>query len=202
MQKSFVAKTQIYFQAAEFYVRAGDILVHDPANANKLTIFRNKEIVKITTEKGSALDSMAKANASRPAWLDEIVTDLPVIEQAAADVVEIVKEVIPPTPAPVAPVVAPPVPTPAPTPAPVVESQLPVVTPPVVAPVAPVVEAPKAEAPKVEEKKAEEAPKTVDLTALTKNQIVDHAKEVHGLELDVNLKKDDLIKAVEEKKAV
>jgi hypothetical protein len=38
----------------------------------------------------------------------------------------------------------------------------------------------------------------VDLTAMTKQEIIDHAAEVHGLELNPGSKKDELIAAVQE----
>jgi hypothetical protein len=41
----------------------------------------------------------------------------------------------------------------------------------------------------------------VDLQAMNKAQLVDHALEVHGLELDSNLKKDEMVAAIEKKAA-
>jgi hypothetical protein len=46
MSKNYVAKTTIDFSNLNFYVRPGDILVHDPVNKNTLTIYRDGEIVK------------------------------------------------------------------------------------------------------------------------------------------------------------
>ena len=40
-------------------------------------------------------------------------------------------------------------------------------------------------------------PSAVDLSSMTKAEIVDHAKDVHGLDLDPKTNKDDLIAAVE-----
>ncbi len=45
---------------------------------------------------------------------------------------------------------------------------------------------------------AAQAKTPVDLDAMTKAEIVAHAAEVHGLELDVTNKKDDLVAAVED----
>ena len=46
MQRSYVVKSPINFANFSFFVKIGDILVHDPANVNKLTVYRNGEIVK------------------------------------------------------------------------------------------------------------------------------------------------------------
>lgn len=50
MQKSFVAKTTINFVDFEFYVRPGDLLVHDTSNHNRLTVYRNGQIVKVVKQ--------------------------------------------------------------------------------------------------------------------------------------------------------
>lgn len=50
MQKSYFAKTTINFVDFEFYVRPGDLLVHDPANQNRLTVYRNGQIVKVVKQ--------------------------------------------------------------------------------------------------------------------------------------------------------
>lgn len=50
MQKSYVAKTTINFVDFEFYVRSGDLLVHDTANQNRLTVYRNGQIVKVVKQ--------------------------------------------------------------------------------------------------------------------------------------------------------
>jgi hypothetical protein len=47
VQKSFVVKSPINFANFGFFVKAGDILVHDLSNKLKLTIYRNGEIVKV-----------------------------------------------------------------------------------------------------------------------------------------------------------
>jgi hypothetical protein len=50
MQKSYVAKTTINFVDFEFYVRPGDLLVHDTSNHNRLTVYRNGQIVKVVKQ--------------------------------------------------------------------------------------------------------------------------------------------------------
>ena len=45
--RSYVAKTVINFLDFEFYIRPGDLLVHDTANHNRLTVYRNGQIVKV-----------------------------------------------------------------------------------------------------------------------------------------------------------
>lgn len=48
--KSYVAKTTINFVDFEFYIRPGDLLVHDSANHNRLTVYRNGQIVKVVKQ--------------------------------------------------------------------------------------------------------------------------------------------------------
>lgn len=43
--------------------------------------------------------------------------------------------------------------------------------------------------------------KPIDLTTMTKQQLIDHAAEVHGLELQPGQKKDEMIAAVQEAQA-
>lgn len=50
MIKSYVARTTINFIDFEFYVRPGDLLVHDTANHNRLTVYRNGQIVKVVKQ--------------------------------------------------------------------------------------------------------------------------------------------------------
>src|SRR5271154_3613341 len=46
MQRSYLVKSSVNFADFGFFVKVGDILVHDPANSNKLTVYRNGAIVK------------------------------------------------------------------------------------------------------------------------------------------------------------
>lgn len=50
MIKSYVAKTTINFVDFEFYIRPGDLLVHDSSNHNRLTVYRNGQIVKVVKQ--------------------------------------------------------------------------------------------------------------------------------------------------------
>jgi hypothetical protein len=50
LQKSYLAKTTINFLDYAFYVRPGDLLVHDTANHNRLTIYRNGQIAKVVQQ--------------------------------------------------------------------------------------------------------------------------------------------------------
>src|SRR5271167_3083932 len=46
MQRSYLVKSSINFSNNGFFVKVGDILVHDPANGNKLTVYRNGAVVR------------------------------------------------------------------------------------------------------------------------------------------------------------
>src|SRR5271167_3766833 len=46
MQRSYLVKSPVHFADYGFFVKVGDILVHDTANANKLSVYRNGEVVK------------------------------------------------------------------------------------------------------------------------------------------------------------
>jgi hypothetical protein len=50
MQRSYVATTTIDFMDFHFYVRPGDVLVHDTGNHNRLTVYRNGQIVKVVKQ--------------------------------------------------------------------------------------------------------------------------------------------------------
>jgi hypothetical protein len=60
VQKSFVVKSSINFANFGFFVRVGDILVHDTANGNKLTVYRNGEIVKAITQTALGMAALLK----------------------------------------------------------------------------------------------------------------------------------------------
>jgi hypothetical protein len=50
LQKSYLVKSPINFADFGFFVRIGDLLVHDPLNHDKLTVYRNGEIIKSITQ--------------------------------------------------------------------------------------------------------------------------------------------------------
>jgi hypothetical protein len=62
MQKSYVAKTTINYVDFNFYVRPGDLLVHDTANQNRLTVHRNGQIVKVVKQDPLGLVAFLKNN--------------------------------------------------------------------------------------------------------------------------------------------
>lgn len=175
MQKSYVVKRAVYFQPGEVYFRAGDILVHDPANANKLTIYRNQAIVAVTTHTAAGLASMA--NRKPVAWIEEIHNEVAAEVEATEEAkVEILTEEIP-TPS-VDPVAEP------------TEEEIPATSG------EPAFEETSKEEILEPEVLTEDSP--LVLADLKKADIVSHAKEVHGLELDPSLKKPELIAAIEE----
>lgn len=60
MQRSFLVKSPVHFADFGFFVKVGDILVHDVSNANKLTIYRNGEIVKAVKQTPLGIAAMVK----------------------------------------------------------------------------------------------------------------------------------------------
>jgi hypothetical protein len=60
LQKSYVVKSPINFADFGFFVRVGDILVHDTANQNRLTVYRNGEIVKAITQTSLGMAALVK----------------------------------------------------------------------------------------------------------------------------------------------
>jgi transcription elongation factor len=67
MQKIYVAKSPINFVQFSFRVNAGDILVHDTVN-QKLTVFRNGQIVKTLKQSSLGMSALLKDHA------EEVVT--------------------------------------------------------------------------------------------------------------------------------
>jgi hypothetical protein len=62
LQKSFVVKSPINFVDFGFFVRVGDILVHDTANNNRLTVYRNGEIAKVITQTPLGMAALTKSD--------------------------------------------------------------------------------------------------------------------------------------------
>jgi hypothetical protein len=71
MSKNYVAKTTIDFSNLNFYVRPGDILVHDTKNKNSLTVYRNGEIVKTGKQ-----DPLGIAAFLKNGYIQEVSTEL------------------------------------------------------------------------------------------------------------------------------
>ena len=60
MQKSYVVKSAINFANFGFFVRVGDVLMHDTANGNKLTVYRGGEIVKAIAQTPLGIAALLK----------------------------------------------------------------------------------------------------------------------------------------------
>jgi len=75
MQKSYLVKQSVDFgQTSKFLIRPGDILVYDSANQNKVTVYRNGEIMKVLPNQSSG----GLSGLSKSGWITEIhVNDAP-----------------------------------------------------------------------------------------------------------------------------
>ena len=95
MQKSYVSRTTINFVDFEFYIRPGDLLVHDSANHNRLTVYRSGQIVKVVKQTPLGVAAFLKNQ-----FIEEVTTPLVAVSPS----VKVSKA--PPTPieAPVPPV--------------------------------------------------------------------------------------------------
>jgi hypothetical protein len=60
MQRSYLVKSPVHFADFGFFVKVGDILVHDTSNANRLTVYRNGEVVKAVKQTSLGLAAMQK----------------------------------------------------------------------------------------------------------------------------------------------
>jgi outer membrane biosynthesis protein TonB len=60
MQRSYLVKSPVHFADLGFFVKVGDILVHDTSNANRLTVYRNGEVVKAVKQTTLGLAAMQK----------------------------------------------------------------------------------------------------------------------------------------------
>jgi len=61
MQRSYLVKSPVHFADYGFFVKVGDILVHDTSNANRLTVYRNGEVVKAVKQTTLGLAAMQKS---------------------------------------------------------------------------------------------------------------------------------------------
>ena len=59
--KSYVSNTTINFEGFKFYVRPGDILVHDARNQNSLSVYRNGQLVKVVKQDPLAIEAFVKS---------------------------------------------------------------------------------------------------------------------------------------------
>ena len=67
MQRSYLVKSPVHFADLGFFVKVGDILVHDTSNANRLTVYRNGEVVKALKQTTLGLAAMQKSG-----FIDEV----------------------------------------------------------------------------------------------------------------------------------
>ena len=69
MQKSYLVRQSVDFgQTSKFLIRPGDILVFDSQNQNKVTVYRNGEIMKVLpNQSGGGLSGLVKSG-----WIVEI----------------------------------------------------------------------------------------------------------------------------------
>src|SRR5271156_2395920 len=72
MQRSYLVKSPVHFADFGFFVKVGDILVHDTSNANRLTVYRNGEVVKAVKQTSLGLAAMQKNG-----FIEEVVQQAP-----------------------------------------------------------------------------------------------------------------------------
>jgi len=80
MQRSYIVRRAVNYADFNFFIKAGDILVHDPSNGNRLAVYRGGEIVKVFTQTAIGIAAMVKngyiAEApARPAAAPKKATD-------------------------------------------------------------------------------------------------------------------------------
>src|SRR5271168_4961252 len=68
MQRSYLVKSPVHFADFGFFVKIGDILVHDTSNANRLTVYRNGEVVKAVKQTTLGLAAMQKSG-----FIEEVI---------------------------------------------------------------------------------------------------------------------------------
>jgi len=68
MQRSYLVKSPVHFADFGFFVKVGDILVHDTSNANRLTVYRNGEVVKAVKQTTLGLAAMQKSG-----FIEEVI---------------------------------------------------------------------------------------------------------------------------------
>jgi outer membrane biosynthesis protein TonB len=89
MQRSYLVKSPVHFADFGFFVKIGDLLVHDTSNANRLTVYRNGEMVKAVKQTSLGLAAMQKSG-----FIEEVIQQAPkVAAKAPAKPVEAPKPV-------------------------------------------------------------------------------------------------------------
>ena len=72
MQKSYLVKSPVHFADFGFFVKIGDVLVHDTSNSNRLTVYRNGEMVKAVKQTSLGLAAMQKSG-----FIEEVTQQAP-----------------------------------------------------------------------------------------------------------------------------
>ena len=68
MQRSYLVKSPVHFADYGFFVKVGDILVHDTSNSNRLTVYRGGEVVKVVKQTTLGLSAMQKSG-----FIEEVI---------------------------------------------------------------------------------------------------------------------------------
>jgi hypothetical protein len=89
MQRSFVVKSSVNFANYAFFVRTGDLLVHDTANGNRLTVYRGGEVVKAITQTALGMAALLKQG-----FISELAAQPPAPEIAAPRTPEPIKKAV------------------------------------------------------------------------------------------------------------
>src|SRR5271169_639499 len=88
MQRSYLVKSPVHFADLGFFVKIGDILVHDTSNANRLTVYRNGEVVKAVKQTTLGLAAMQKSG-----FIEEVTQQAKVAPKAPQKPVEAPKPI-------------------------------------------------------------------------------------------------------------
>lgn len=83
MSKSYLVKSSVNFADFGFFVKAGDILVHNPANSNQLTVYRNGQVVKTMQQTTLGVAAFVKSG-----FIEEVVPQARVAPKAPQKPVE------------------------------------------------------------------------------------------------------------------
>jgi len=105
VQRSYLVKSPVHFADFGFFVKVGDILVHDTSNANRLTVYRNGEVVKAVKQTFLGLAAMQKSG-----FIEEVIQAAKAVPKAPPKPAEASKPVPKreePKPTPKPPVSAP-----------------------------------------------------------------------------------------------
>ena len=96
MQHSYLAKTVIHIIEYKFYIRPGDLLVHDPANHNRLTVYRNGQIAKVVKQEPIGIVAFLKNKFIEPVMVE--TTPVVAVEAPTPTSIPVVVPVAPPEP--------------------------------------------------------------------------------------------------------